>query len=286
MTNPRGKTLTIFVVLIVILLAMSTAIGFFLYHQEGRTRKAAERDLEQSRASETKLQGDLKESRRLLDLAEDKKKEADDRINSLMDEMELNEGLRKELKAENASLKEEMAAAKKDQTKFTTELEEAERRHKQATELFKSEQDKNNVLQKTVKELEAAKKEAEEKIVRMNEDLLPYHQQSPEKQISTEVMAAAKKDKSRVELDKIVVNPNEGTRGKVLSVDKEAEFLVCNLGLRQGIKNGDVLGVFRGEEFLGDVRVSRVQDELSAADLIPPFSSRKVRKNDSVVFKP
>jgi hypothetical protein len=46
------------------------------------------------------------------------------------------------------------------------------------------------------------------------------------------------------------------------------------------------MSVYRGDEYLGDVRVSRVQEELSAADLIPPFSSRKVRKNDSVVLNP
>jgi hypothetical protein len=70
-----------------------------------------------------------------------------------------------------------------------------------------------------------------------------------------------------------------------LSVDKETEFLIFDLGAKSGVKQGDVMSVMRGDNYLGDIKVSRVQDEMSAADLIPPFSSRMVRKNDSVVPK-
>ena len=286
MHHKRGKTLTIFLALNLIVLCALIAIYGFFYQTEKQKRHEFENELEKSHASEAKLQADLKESHRQLAIAQDKKKEVDDKINSLMDEMELNEGLRKELKTENASLKEAVEAAKKEKDKAKGDLEEAERRYKEATELFKSEQDKNNALQKTVKELEEAKSDAEKKINVMKDDLKPYNQQSAERQIAAETIDSGRPGKSKIELDKIVVNPNDGTRGKVLSVDKEAEFIVCNLGLKQGIKAADVLSVYRGEEYLGDVRVSRVQDELSAADIIPPFSSRKVRKNDVVVFKP
>ena len=109
--DKRGKTLTIFVVLIMILLACSTSIGFFLYHREVQLYKQDEIDLETSHAAELKLQADLKETKHQLTVALDKGKEADDKINNLMDEMELNEGLRKELKTENASLKESIRLA-------------------------------------------------------------------------------------------------------------------------------------------------------------------------------
>ena len=36
------------------------------------------------------------------------------------------------------------------------------------------------------------------------------------------------------------------------------------------------------KNYLGDIKVTRLQDEMSAADLLPPFSSQTVRKNDQV----
>ena len=70
-----------------------------------------------------------------------------------------------------------------------------------------------------------------------------------------------------------------------MSVDKENDFLIFNLGEKDGVSQGVVMSVYRGSDYLGDVRVSRVQLEMAAADFIPPFSSQKVRKNDQVVLK-
>jgi hypothetical protein len=87
-------------------------------------------------------------------------------------------------------------------------------------------------------------------------------------------------------LNKIVVNPQEGNKGHILSVDTDADFVVFNLGLNQGIKPGNVLSVYRGAQYLGDIKATRVHDEVSAADLIPPLSSKAIHKNDTVVLKP
>jgi len=89
----------------------------------------------------------------------------------------------------------------------------------------------------------------------------------------------------KVNLDRIVVTPDGAKEGKVLNVDLDTEFLIFDLGSKSGIKPGDVMSVYRGKAYLGDIKVSRVQDEMAAADFIPPFSSRKVRKNDQVVSK-
>lgn len=285
MNNTRGKTLTIFVGLIVTLLVSSTCIGFFLYHQESRLRQQAESDRDNSLSLEAKLQADLKEAKRQLTILEDKNKEADEKINSLIDEVDLNEGVRKELKGENATLKESLESAKKEKDKIKEDLDEAQKKYKEVMELFKAEQERSIGLQKHLKELEEAKTQYESKLDTLKADLKPYNQRTADQQISSETIPPSS-DKPKVELDKIVVNPNQGVRGKVLSFDKDAEFIVTSIGLKQGVKSGDVLSVYRGDEYLGDARVTRVQEELSAADIIPPFSSRKIRKNDIVVFKP
>ncbi len=69
MFNKAGKTLTIFVVLIIILLVSSTSIGFYLYHLEERLHKNVETELDTSRANEHKLQAQLKDIQGQLALA-------------------------------------------------------------------------------------------------------------------------------------------------------------------------------------------------------------------------
>ena len=114
------------------------------------------------------------------------------------------------------------------------------------------------------------------------------------------------KEPQRVELEQIVVNPAIGLEeekntteeetfipissgripeGRILTVDIETEFVVVNLGKKDGIVEDMFMSVYRGPHYLGDIKVTRVQPEMSAADIIPPFSSQMVRKNDQVVAK-
>ena len=94
MKNKQGKTITIFIILILVLLVSSTCIGFFMYQKETQVRKDVEARLQEVTLQQTKTLAELKETKKQQDLLEDKNKEADKKINNLMDEIELNEGLR------------------------------------------------------------------------------------------------------------------------------------------------------------------------------------------------
>jgi len=286
MLNNAGKTLTIFIVLTIILLLSSTSIGFYLYHQQEHTTQKIQADLDASHASEAKLQAQLKDLQGQLTLAEDKAKEADQKINNLLDEQDLNEGLRTALKKENASLKERIENIEQSKQKIKTDLDDSTAKLSQFQDLLKASQDKSKELEARLATLAETNKGMQAKIDELKSDMKPYDKRTPEEQIAGEVVPPGSNGKNKVELDKIVVNPQSGTTGHVLSVDTDAEFLIFNLGLNQGVKPDDVLSVYRGDEYLGDVKATRVQDEMSAADIIPPLSSREVRKNDTVVLKP
>jgi len=277
MKNPQGKTLTIFVILITILLVSSTAIGFFMYQKENQMRKDLETQLEENRQQQDKLTSDLKDSKKQLALLQDKNKEADAKINSLMDEIELNEGLHNALKKENVSLKEALETAKREKEAIHVDLDNTAKKLQESQEILKAEQAKIQDLQNKIKESqEVSKVEANQQ---QEAKAYPYHQQKLGETIPP------LQDKDKMELGKIIVNIPDAQKGRIMSVDKEAEFVICNIGTKQGVKSGDLLSVYRADEYLGDIKVSRIQDEMSAADLIPPLSVGKVRKNDIVVLK-
>jgi len=286
MFNNAGKTLTIFVVLIIILLLSSTSIGFYLYHLEERLHKNVETELDASRADGQKLQVQLKDIQGQLALAQDKNKEADQKINNLLDEQDLNEGLRAALKKENAGLKEEMKAIDQAKQKMKNDLDDADAKLSQYQELLKVSEEKGKELESRLASLAETNKGMEAKIDELRASMKPYDQRTPEQQVAGEFVPPGNVGKDKVELDKIVVNPQSGTQGHILSVDTDAEFVIFNLGLKQGVNPDDVLSLYRGDEYLGDVKATRVQDEMSAADIIPPLSSREIRKNDTVILKP
>jgi hypothetical protein len=261
--NKGGKTLTIFVVLLIILLLSSTSIGFYLYHLEERMHKNVQKELDISRADGLKLQAQLKDIQGQLALAEDKNKEAGQKINNLLDEKDLNEGLRTALKKENADLKVQITTLDLSKRKLKADLDAADAKLSQYQELLKAAQDKS-------KELETHFSALAESVKKSKPAVVP----------------PVSKGKDKVDLGKIVVKPPEGTQGHILTVDTQAEFVIFNLGLKQGVKPNDLLSVYRENDYLGDIKATRVQDEMSAADVVPPLTAKQISKNDTVVLKP
>ena len=68
--NKAGKTTTIFLVVISVLLLSLTAISIFFFKKENELRKLAESKLAQAKALEVKLDQDLKEAKKQFDILE------------------------------------------------------------------------------------------------------------------------------------------------------------------------------------------------------------------------
>jgi len=281
MFNKTGKTITIFVALTIILLVCSTSIGFYLYHLEQRLHKQVETELDLSHSNESKLQAQLKDIQSQLALSEDKNKEADQKINNLLDEQDLNEGLRTALKKENADLKEQVANLEQARQKMKADFDDSAAKLSQYQDLLKNSEEKTKELESHLANLAEANKSDETRL----RELQAGGQGVPQDQnASTAPVEGGGHDK--VELDKIVVNPQDSAKGNILSVDTDAEFVVFNLGMKQGVKSDDLLSVYRGDSYLGDIKATRVQDEMSAADIVPTLSANQIQKNDTVVLKP
>ena len=274
MTNKSsGKVLTVFIVIIAILLISLTAISIFFFQKELERRKSVELILEKIKANEQKLEGELKVVRKEKFLLEEKNKEADERMNNLMDELDLQSGLREEVKKENVALKEQLSKETQTREALQKKFEDGGAFEQQIADLKAKLAAETNLRN----QLEQQNKDLQEKSASLEQSLGKEFSSAPKP--SKEIKDAQKK----VDLEKIVVVPNETPEGRILSVDTDTEFVIVNLGQKDGVNVGNIMSVYRGKEYFGDVKITRVQPEMSAADLIPPFSSRLVRKNDQVV---
>ncbi len=77
-----------------------------------------------------------------------------------------------------------------------------------------------------------------------------------------------------------------GLRGRVLAVDRNWNFVVLDLGDRNGVNNNSTMLIQRGGNLVGKVRITSVEPSQSIADIIPNSvpAGITVQAGDTVVF--
>ena len=78
-----------------------------------------------------------------------------------------------------------------------------------------------------------------------------------------------------------------GLRGQVLAVDHNWNFVVLNLGNRNGVNNNSEMIVQRGGSMVGRIKITSVEPSQSVADIVPNSvpAGIDVRPGDTVVFQ-
>lgn len=77
-----------------------------------------------------------------------------------------------------------------------------------------------------------------------------------------------------------------GIRGTVLAVNQAYNFVVLNLGGRQGVEANTEMLVLRGGSFIGKIRISSVEPATAIGDIITSSLARgvQVQPGDTVVY--
>jgi predicted RNase H-like nuclease (RuvC/YqgF family) len=272
-----GKALTFILIVFVVLLVSLLGIAGFHLLKEIDKSQAAENTVVQLRAVEAKLNEDLKIAQEQIVLLEGKKKDAETTIEDLQRDVDFEKGAKEELKKQNQvfqdNLEKEVQAKEDIRSRLTQDLQAAQDKYNS----IKSELDKALARNK---ELENAKLAV---AVQMENAPSMLVEQGAMSEVNANANANA--NASGIDLEKIIVNPAPKGRGKIISVDSDTDFVIVSLGEKDGVVKGSLLSVFRGNDYLGDIKVSRVLAEMSAADFVPPFKSQSVKKDDQVVPK-
>jgi predicted RNase H-like nuclease (RuvC/YqgF family) len=89
------------------------------------------------------------------------------------------------------------------------------------------------------------------------------------------------------EQNRIKQQLKKGTEGRILAVNPAWNFVVLNLGDKQGISNNTELLVKRGNRFLGKVRITSVEPSTSIADIVANSMPQGVMitPGDNVIFQ-
>ncbi len=242
----EGKATTVFLLVLAILSLCLTAGTLVLFKQEKDKRLSLEQQLDQITSAKLQLEKKLEDIKKQSFLLEEQKKEADTKISSIASELEVEKSFREQMALENKGIKESLS------------------KEAQAKEEIKSK------LTRAIGELKALRG----KLKSLSMDRVALEEKMKQLGLSGEVS-----------LDKIVVNPLATNEGNIVVINREHDFIVINLGEANGITIGQTLSVYRGKKYLGNIKIERVQENLSVADFIAPLDKDKVKEGDKVVLK-
>ena len=85
-----------------------------------------------------------------------------------------------------------------------------------------------------------------------------------------------------VQLGKIMIQRASGRAAQVQHVDGVYGFVIINAGVRDGMRRGTLLNILREGRVVAKAVVEKVQDNVSAAVLLPEWTQDEIRAGDTV----
>lgn len=151
-----------------------------------------------------------------------------------------------------------------------------------------------DMLMVSVKERLRLKAEFERRIVEYEEKIkYLFAQVEKETKINSMLIAnlkrrkvrfevASNKDEKQITLEKIVIKSVPDVKGTVLMVDEENNLVIINLGESNDIRIGDRFSVYREDYYVGDIEIIRLQNSLSAGEILSEKENLNIAVNDMV----
>ncbi|CAB4244171.1 conserved protein of unknown function [Methylacidimicrobium sp. AP8] len=182
-----------------------------------------------------------------------------------------------ELRAKIAEATEKLAQAESQAGSGDSRLEEAERRAKEAElraqqekaeiedlgSKLESEKAANEAATAKVESLLKEKQALEDNIAKLNNELARMREVAP-----TAARAVAMRS---------------GIRGKVVSVNRNWNFVVLNVGEKDGLVENGLLNVYRGGQPVGKVKIVSTEANTAVADIEAGSSPNGIQPGDDVL---
>ena len=78
---------------------------------------------------------------------------------------------------------------------------------------------------------------------------------------------------------------SSGMEGKVLVVNRDYNFVVINLGSKDGVGIGNEFSIYHNDKYIGDVKVEKVHDSMAAAGFVSNEAKNQISEGDKAVRK-
>jgi len=272
----------IIIIAFILLIALSLAFagsGFYLLQKEKVRSANLQEQLDSLKTKLTAAEARLEEYKRTISGLDAKLKDAQTNIDTLTATIDQETKAKQEALDQVRQLRADLEQQKQLRSDLEAKLQQIQKDTESTQAQLKDLNAQKEKLQAKIKDLEAQAQQAQAA-------------QSKGVELGTIVVgsdAAAGKapakpaDKPSAKQSKQKSAP--ALKGKVLVVNKDYSFVVINLGNKEGVGVGNVFSLYHGNKYIGDVKVEKVHDSMSAADFGSPSMKDAVAEGDKVVLK-
>ncbi len=272
-----AKKSPVLILVILILISLFLACGiFYLLQKEKATTLALQTELSDLKTQQKMTEAKLAESKKVVSSLEAKLEEAQAKIDTLTKDLEQEKAARQEAADQTAKVNTELEEHKKSRSELESKLTRAQEDMKKIQEQLKDMDSKKATLEAKVKDLESQLQQAQSKDVELGKIVVAPEgsgQQAGEPVSATSAQQPEEKTQER------------SSAGKVLVVNKDYNFVVINLGAKDGVREGDIFSVYHNNKYLGDIKIDKIHDSMSAAGFLSPEMKDKISEGDKVIEK-
>jgi hypothetical protein len=295
MYNKGKAPVIILIALIAVSLVLAAAV-FYVLQQEKSKNLALQAELADVKTAQKISESKLDESKKAISGLELKLREAQAKVDNLTSELEQERTARQEASSQAEQLKVELAQREKTRVELENKLTQAQGERKKQQDLLAQLENKKLNLEAQIKDLESQLEQAKTKDVELGTIVV-----APEGEASTVIISPATVSPAAVSPatsvkpgkvsspTKASMNFNQvaasSFEGMVLVVNKDYNFVVLNMGSKDGVRIGDVFSIYHSNKYIGDVKVDKVHDSMAAAGFLSVDLKDKVSEGDKVSAK-
>jgi hypothetical protein len=284
MRNKAGAQLIILIILMLVSLSLAGGI-FYLYQKEQTLNVSLRREKEELNLNIKIAQANLDESQKEVATLGLKLNESQAQIETLTGNLEQEKNTKEEALTQIRQLKIHLEEQKGLRGDLENKLKQAENDLGQIRVKLNDLESQKAELETKVKGLEEQAKQAQTRDVELGKIVV-----SPDAATSAEALLTPESDLSS-ELPSISPSVSvkeerqespSGLTGKVLVLNKEYNFAVINLGSADGVNIGDLFSVYHNNNYVGDVKIEKVHDSMSAAGFVSTAIKDNISEGDKV----
>lgn len=269
MADKIKSPIAIFVVLILVSLSLA-GTGFYLLQKEKVKSSGIQQQLDDLMIKQRIAEIKLEEYKKTISQMEVKLKASQTNIDTLTTALDKETTAKQKALDEVAQLNTELEKQKSLRSDLETKVSSTQKSVEETRAQLKDLEDKKAQLEAKVKELETQVRQAKVGGVELGTIVVGPEGSASTQQAVTESPPAWQ--------------PKE-LEGKVLVVNKEYNFVVINLGSKDGVNVDDIFSIYHNNNYIGDVKVGKIHDSMSAADFLSSTTKDQVSEADRVVQK-
>jgi predicted nucleic acid-binding Zn-ribbon protein len=273
------EKLPVVLLIVIIVLSLAMAGGVFYFLQQERAKNLAlQDDLQEIKTKQKITETKLQDAQKVISDLEVQLREAKGQIDTLTSGLQQEKTAKEQAVGQIEQLRGELEQQKRLRVELEGRLSQAQDNLKKINSQLETLETKRTELEGKIKDLETKTEGIELGKIVVNSET----PQAPVEQITAPIPPT---QQSPVAPTVVQRRPVAGLEGKVLVVNEEYNFVVINLGSKDGISVNDVFVVSRDNAQIGEIKVEKVHDAMSAAGFSSKDLKGKIREGDKVARK-